>query len=370
MTQKKIVITRFALESQLGGEELHTIELAKHWRKIGHDVVFWGDCQVLHQLFRDNKFRTVKIKAGLPIPVSTKNLISFVRQLPKVWRQKKFMANELEAEHPNFVFALGYLDKILLWPRLKKLKTPYVFMEHARIGKWFWLNPCLLSYILGAINGKVITVSELMRAKFRFIPNVKVIVNGINTEIFKPTLQKKKSGTPLLVKVARLSDDKGIQTFLDFLALLKQRDQEFRAVILGNGPKNDFFNDKIGNLDLSKNVEIINDILSTKDIAELLEEANCSFLVSNKFDPFGLVAAESLAVGTPVIVSSLTGISSYLPSKFVVSPANPEDLYAKYIDMKNRPPAKNEILQISEQFISEKMYKEYDQLVESSTNAL
>ena len=59
-----IVMTRFPYESSWGGEESHTLNLARFFREKGHEVVFMGSCPILLKRFDEEGFKTSKVWGG------------------------------------------------------------------------------------------------------------------------------------------------------------------------------------------------------------------------------------------------------------------------------------------------------------------
>jgi len=49
-------MTRFPYESSWGGEESHTLSLARYFREEGHEVIFMGSCPVLLKKFAEEGF--------------------------------------------------------------------------------------------------------------------------------------------------------------------------------------------------------------------------------------------------------------------------------------------------------------------------
>ena len=89
-------------------------------------------------------------------------------------------------------------------------------------------------------------VREGLLARYRLPPErVRVVLNGIDTERFRPSERHRDgelervlgvSGDPLLGTVCRLSPEKGVPTLLEAFGAVLQGAPEARLVIVGDGP--------------------------------------------------------------------------------------------------------------------------------------
>ncbi|MDD2680640.1 MAG: glycosyltransferase [Patescibacteria group bacterium] len=126
---------------------------------------------------------------------------------------------------------------------------------------------------------------------------LKIIYNGIDTQIFKPVddkrLLKTKNGINLNKKIilfvaANLNDKrKGISNIINVAKILKSKDYLF----IGIGR---------GELDVPDNVKIINYVYDKNELAEIYALSDL-FCFASSAETFLLTVAESLACSTPVV---------------------------------------------------------------------
>ena len=132
--------------------------------------------------------------------------------------------------------------------------------------------------------------------------NIKVIHNGIKLLEYKPV----KNWNNILY-VGRLEDLKGIDDFIEALALVKKIKSGIRAVLAGNGSKIDFYKNKVKKLGLEDAV-FFKGYQSPERISKLYKESTLVVVPSLIPDNLPLVCMEAMATGRPVIGTRIGGI--------------------------------------------------------------
>ena len=132
--------------------------------------------------------------------------------------------------------------------------------------------------------------------------SVKVINNGIDTSIFKPTpsdfrnkyhLENKKI---ILGVASSWSVAKGLN---DFIQLSKMLDDEYKIVLVGLSEKQI--------KEVPDNIIKISRTNSAVELAEIYTAAD-AFVNPSRQETMGLTTVEAYACGTPVVVSNLTAV--------------------------------------------------------------
>ena len=153
---------------------------------------------------------------------------------------------------------------------------------------------------------KFVSISQAHRSLFLKTRMDKVIYNGVDTDLF--SFREKKED--YLLWIGRLSKAKNkAGTFMDpkgiRWAIKLARETDSRLILTGNVEDQQFFevdvkpylNDKItwhGPVSMKQE-------LPHKEIAGLMQKAKAFLMTVNWYEPFGLVMAEAMACGTPVI---------------------------------------------------------------------
>ena len=130
----------------------------------------------------------------------------------------------------------------------------------------------------------------------RFKPTV--IYNPLTLKSGKPSLGTSKR----FLAVGRFSrQHKGFDLLIKAFYLFAQKNNEWKLDIVGEGPEEALYNDLISKYDLKSRIEIhpfTNNIQSYYSNAQI-------YVLSSRWEGFGLVLVEAMAHGLPVISSDL-----------------------------------------------------------------
>jgi glycosyltransferase involved in cell wall biosynthesis len=148
----------------------------------------------------------------------------------------------------------------------------------------------------------IITVSQTACqhiAKNFGIPEdkLRVVYNGIDTDIFSPSLKVDRL-EKLLVVISRDTAVKGLRYMLEALAILRQK-HNLELVVVAKETDNSATQELITDLGIRDYVKFIGEI----DTTELVNQYRSASIVAipSIYEGFGLPAAEAMACGTPVV---------------------------------------------------------------------
>src|SRR5690606_16841233 len=141
MKPPAVIITRFPYESSWGGEESHTLSIAKHLRAKGFEVIFFGSCPILLQKFSELSFPVRKVWGGKMVVTPFELLKSFFLFPLIKWNliqnfKKLYASYDIKA-----LYCLSLNEKILLTPEAIKQNIPVTWVEHQEIRNWLLKNP-------------------------------------------------------------------------------------------------------------------------------------------------------------------------------------------------------------------------------------
>jgi len=308
----KILFTRFPLESAPGGAESQTLTLMEGFLAHGHAVAFLGSCPVLLKECKERGIPCAELEIGPP-PVTKWGAVSFL------WRRAR-MRRALEALFREFrdidaVFMLSLSEKLLLTPLLTgeciynvyTRPIPVFWMEHDRVGRWLTQNPWLPALRRLSNHATTVVVSGLSKKMYVDLGwdplKVVTIPNGVPAP--SPTPQKKHSETLRIGCVARLTPDKGV----DLLVEAVEHVPHAHLTIVGKGrgsKRIDRMLSPLGSRVVRKEW--------VEDLSGFYADIDLFVLPSREHDPFGLVVAEAMLRGVPVLVTNVCGIAEYLTS--------------------------------------------------------
>lgn len=162
------------------------------------------------------------------------------------------------------------------------------------------------------------------------------IYNGINLNKFnynptaRHTLIKEleiDDSCKLILAVGRFTEAKDYPNLLNAIHLLKEQvDYPFKLLIAGDGLLREKMEDMISELQLQDEVILLG---RRDDIPKLMSAANL-FVLSSKFEGFGLVVAEAMACECLIIATDCGGVAEVLDNQeFLVAPENADALKSK-----------------------------------------
>ncbi len=162
-----------------------------------------------------------------------------------------------------------------------------------------------------------------------FVPEIDyaVIGNGIDSKKFRP-LKKVHSKNFRLVCTTRLTKRKGIEYLLEAVKMLQEKGLEnIRLDIYGEGAHKkelESFSAKLG----LRNAVFFRGYIKGEGLPEAYREADV-FVLPSLAESFGLVFAESMACGLPIVASNAMGIPETVENNvngLLVEPENSGEL--------------------------------------------
>jgi len=155
---------------------------------------------------------------------------------------------------------------------------------------------------------------------------VKVIPMPVTPDTFEPS-PLPQDATKLILCVARFTPQKGLDYLLKACRMLKDKEIDFRAKIVGEGPLREPLQEEIIKLQLENEVSLV-DIIPQKDLNRLYAESYLCVLPSIE-EGFGLVLVEAQLCKRPVIGTRSGGITDIIEddvSGLLVPPRDHESL--------------------------------------------
>ena len=167
---------------------------------------------------------------------------------------------------------------------------------------------------------EVVTGFELPPEKVHLVPN------GVNPSLWAPQGPARQR-EPMVLAWGRVQYEKGFQVLASAIGRLRHRVPGVRCIIAGRGSY-------LPDLQVHLDVEGVNDLVhlagfvGDDELRTLLHTAGC-VAIPSLYEPFGIVALESMAAGAPTVAARTGGLAEILEGTragLLFEPGDPDDL--------------------------------------------
>jgi len=299
---------RIALVSEfyhphVGGVTEHVHNLAEQFRRLGHEVTILTSNMVGQEPDEDYVRRI-----GKSLVVYSNGSFS---RLTAGWRLGHQAEDILRRErtdivhvHSALVPTLGLVVPWAAW----RLDIPVVGTFHS----WFrhqvpfrvFRRP--LQHWLDRIAAKIAVSEPVIEAMSRYFKaEWDVIPNGVNVGYFHPNGRRPTDALrrgPRLLFLGRLDPRNGLDTILEAMPMIIKRHPNTQLVVAGDGPMRSYYEWRARSL--GRHVRFVGRIYHERP--EYYSTADVYVCPTNKAS-FGITLLESMASGTPMIVSDIIG---------------------------------------------------------------
>lgn len=331
-------IVQLLPELNQGGVERGAVELSRELVNRGHQstVISAGGNQAA-QIEKDGG-------RHITLDVCSKNPFTVPRRI-------RALRHALCSMHPapSILHARSRVPAWLCYFANKKLKIPFVTTVHGfnSVSKYSAIMTKGDRVIYGsvAIRDYILKNYPVDESRLRYVPR------GIDMDYFDPAkvdesfVQHIKqtyqlSGKKIVTIVGRISEWKGIDTFICAMAEVQKKQPEMIGLVVGGvwHGKQDYFQslEKLA-VDLGANICFAGSQTQIREIYALSDLVVSS--ASTKAETFGRTTAEALAMNKPVVASAQGGSIDIIldgVNGLLFSPGNASDLAAKIHQAKTR----------------------------------
>lgn len=219
-----------------------------------------------------------------------------------------------------------------------------------------WVSNALSTHIhcaewlLANTAEAVITCSTAMDLEVRTLFGVgptTVIANGIDLADWQPdpaTAARIRAtvpdAAPLLAFTGRVEWEKGVQTLLEALTLLRMSHPAVVLLVAGSGTYLPTLRQRAAELGVEASVRFLGRV-SDEDLRAVVVAADLA-VAPSLYEPFGLIALEAAALGTPLVVADTGGLAEFAAGGTIAGifqPGNPANLAATLSQELSDPPA-------------------------------
>ena len=297
-------IVQLLPELNQGGVERGTIELNRELVKRGHiSTVISNGGEQAEIIEQDGGYHYT-------LNISSKNPLTFFQ---RSWQLRDYLSKI----KPDILHARSRVPAWLSWQANKKLQLPFITTVHG----FNSVNPYsaimtkgdLVIYGSTAIKEHILRHYSIDPDKLRYVPR------GIDTDYFDPEKVDKKwidtfksehklLDRKIITTVGRITEWKGQDDFIKAIAQIQKTNPEIIGLIVGgiwHDKKNYFKSLQQLARDLKVDIKFIGSQKNMREIYALSDIVVSA--ASTKPETFGRVAAEALALNTPVVASAHGG---------------------------------------------------------------
>ena len=170
---------------------------------------------------------------------------------------------------------------------------------------------------------------NLPHDKVTVIPNG-VEISNFNLNINREEVKRRygiKPNERIVLFIGRLVPQKGVDTLIKAVPLIVQRHRDAKILIAGDGWSRTYLEELAKSMGLGDHVRFLG-FISDWELADLMVAADV-LVVPSVYEPFGIVALEGMAAGTPVVATNIGGLSEIIEhdkTGVLVYPRNPESI--------------------------------------------
>ncbi len=176
-----------------------------------------------------------------------------------------------------------------------------------------------LEWWLANTSDAVITCSLTMRAEVHRLFGVGhtyIVANGIEPDQWQaPEFEtarisaENSDAQPLIAYTGRVEWEKGVQTLVSAMPALRRAHPDIRLLVAGRGSYLDEVRRQAGELGLGESVRFLGWV-SEADLRAIVAASDL-VVAPSLYEPFGLVALEAAAIGTPLVVARTGGLEEF-----------------------------------------------------------
>lgn len=264
---------------------------------------------------------------------------------------RQFRRSLLAIHHQQLIDVIHVhgAHELILLVKLFLPRVPVIFTVHGYHGSQSSVGYRLASIFCNWFANQVIAVSkselQLLETHHLQVKKTNLIYNGVVEN--KPDVIRiaqlaeqfaLNSTTQITIgTAARLSEAKGLRYLILAVAQLVDRHPEIRLVIAGEGELEAELRQLVLDLKLSQHVVFAGYVADLQNLLSLMQ----IFVLPSIQEPFGLVCAEAMSLGKPIIGTNVGGIPEQVVHEvtgFIVPPGDPMAL-ADSIDQLISDPA-------------------------------
>ena len=313
-----------------GGADLFNLSLVKGLNKERYEITIIStepNENVLRQEFENNE------------NVRVYDLTSFLDK--RYW--VAFVNYIIQKENINLIFNSNSKTGYSMLPYIKSMYPEIPILDYVHMEEWYNRNGGYSRYssMYNSIIDKTMVCNgnskKILEEHFKRNPDeVQTVYIGVDEEKFNPDrynkeeLEKKYLGDTTNKKIisfiCRISEQKRPLLFLEIIKKLKEKRQDFKVLVVGDGNLLGKMKEKAKKMNLLEDIIFLGEIKNTGEIYKISNvTVNCSLK-----EGLALTSYESLSMNVPVVSSDVGGQKELISKdvgEIVKLMQNEEDVY-------------------------------------------
>ena len=313
-----------------GGADLFNLSLVKGLNKERYEITIIStepNENVLRQEFENNE------------NVRVYDLTSFLDK--RYW--VAFVNYIIQKENINLIFNSNSKTGYSMLPYIKSMYPEIPILDYVHMEEWYNRNGGYSRYssMYNSIIDKTMVCNgnskKILEEHFKRNPDeVQTVYIGVDEEKFNPDrynkeeLEKKYLGgttnKKIISFICRISEQKRPLLFLEIIKKLKEKRQDFKVLVVGDGNLLGKMKEKAKKMNLLEDIIFLGEIKNTGEIYKISNvTVNCSLK-----EGLALTSYESLSMNVPIVSSDVGGQKELISKdvgEIVKLMQNEEDVY-------------------------------------------
>ncbi len=313
---------------RIGGVETYALQFAMGFQERGHS------CLVLAQ--KDHpSWKETEIYQGVTIKRFDFNAIIENRKLKDILPIEQYLEWVAKEFEPDAIFLNTYFGgSAFIFLLFRKLFSAPVISIVPSYFNWD-APPASFKQIFSQVDQVCCVSNSVLQVMEKDLPPMKhpskMIYSGLSMPEIPPT--PLPFSPPAILLLGRLCKEKGFDTAVEAFSLLKKTGYNAQLLIAGEGPERPRLEQLVDKFRLRSSTQFIGKV-RIEEVPSVINRATL-VVVPSHFEPFGLVALESMQMQRPVIASNTGGLSEVISDRVTGLLVPPQDSVALFKAMQD-----------------------------------